>query len=184
MPTAEDLLPPSTGTPGGLLTEVCDALDAELVALSSANWALPVISDRSVHDVVAQLVAVNELLIARMRADEQAPFDASYLFDATVDAQRELRSISSETLLERWRRSVSDLQTSARRDNLVGWVGVTVPTWLALVERAFETWIHANDIRNAIQREHNIKHWPRAWKVRMIVAENPDWNDLYPTITQ
>jgi len=30
MPTAEDLLPPSIGTPGGLLTEVCDALDAEL----------------------------------------------------------------------------------------------------------------------------------------------------------
>ena len=41
-----------------------------------------------------------------------------------------------------------------------------------------------DDIRDAIQREHNIKHWPRAWKVRMIVAENPDWNDLYPIITQ
>jgi len=35
-----------------------------------------------------------------------------------------------------------------------------------------------DDIRDAIQREHNIKHWSRAWKVRMIVAANPDWNDL------
>ena len=35
------------------------------------------------------------------------------------------------------------------------------------------------DIRIAIQREHNIKHWPRAWKVRLIVADNPDWDDLY-----
>jgi putative endonuclease len=37
-------------------------------------------------------------------------------------------------------------------------------------------------IRDAIQREHNIKHWPRAWKVRLIVANNPDWNDLFETI--
>ena len=41
-----------------------------------------------------------------------------------------------------------------------------------------------DDIRHAIQREHNIKHWSRAWKVRTIVAANPDWEDLYPTITQ
>src|ERR1700710_3142367 len=41
-----------------------------------------------------------------------------------------------------------------------------------------------DDIRTAIQREHNIKHWPRAWKVRTIVATNPNWNDLYPTIIQ
>jgi putative endonuclease len=41
-----------------------------------------------------------------------------------------------------------------------------------------------DDIRDAIQREHNIKHWSRAWKVRKIVVDNPDWDDLYPTITQ
>ena len=39
-----------------------------------------------------------------------------------------------------------------------------------------------DDIQTAIQREHNIKHWPRAWKVRKIVVDNPDWNDLYETI--
>ena len=41
-----------------------------------------------------------------------------------------------------------------------------------------------DDIRNAIQREHNIKHWPRAWKVRKILAENPEWIDLYPKIIE
>jgi putative endonuclease len=41
-----------------------------------------------------------------------------------------------------------------------------------------------DDIRDAIQREHNIKHWSRAWRVRTIVAANPNWDDLYPTITQ
>jgi putative endonuclease len=35
------------------------------------------------------------------------------------------------------------------------------------------------NIRDAIQRESNIKHWPRAWKVRLIHAANPEWRDLY-----
>jgi putative endonuclease len=35
------------------------------------------------------------------------------------------------------------------------------------------------DIRNAIQREKNMKHWPRAWKLRTIAAANPNWEDLY-----
>ena len=30
----------------------------------------------------------------------------------------------------------------------------------------------------AIQREKNIKHWPRAWKTRIIVKKNPTWRDL------
>jgi len=39
-----------------------------------------------------------------------------------------------------------------------------------------------DDIRTAIQREHNIKHWSRTWKVRLVLAENPEWKDLYETI--
>ena len=35
------------------------------------------------------------------------------------------------------------------------------------------------DIRDAIQREKSLKHWPRAWKVRLILDSNPDWRDLY-----
>jgi len=34
----------------------------------------------------------------------------------------------------------------------------------------------------AIQREKNIKHWPRRWKVDLITATNPDWRDLYEQI--
>ena len=35
------------------------------------------------------------------------------------------------------------------------------------------------DIRAAIQRERNMKHWPRRWKVRQILTANPNWDDLY-----
>jgi putative endonuclease len=34
------------------------------------------------------------------------------------------------------------------------------------------------DMLSAIQRESNIKHWPRAWKVRLIGRDNPNWVDL------
>jgi putative endonuclease len=39
-----------------------------------------------------------------------------------------------------------------------------------------------DDIRLALQREKNIKHWLRAWKVRLIHQSNPDWNDLYDSL--
>jgi putative endonuclease len=34
-------------------------------------------------------------------------------------------------------------------------------------------------IQAAIQREKNIKHWSRAWKIDLIEAENPRWDDLF-----
>ena len=36
-----------------------------------------------------------------------------------------------------------------------------------------------DDIRTARQRERNLKHYSRAWKVRLILLDNPDWTDLY-----
>ena len=35
-----------------------------------------------------------------------------------------------------------------------------------------------DDIQTAIQREHNLKHWPRAWKIQLILAGNPGRNEL------
>lgn len=34
------------------------------------------------------------------------------------------------------------------------------------------------DIRDALQREKALKHWPRAWKVALILKLNPAWSDL------
>jgi len=38
-------------------------------------------------------------------------------------------------------------------------------------------------ISNAIQREKNIKHWSRQWKLELIEKNNPEWRDLYAEIT-
>jgi putative endonuclease len=39
-----------------------------------------------------------------------------------------------------------------------------------------------DDIGVAIQRERTMKHWPRAWKVRLINGFNREWVDLYPSL--
>jgi putative endonuclease len=36
-----------------------------------------------------------------------------------------------------------------------------------------------SDIRDAIAREKQIKKWNRAWKIRLIEKNNPQWKDLY-----
>jgi putative endonuclease len=35
------------------------------------------------------------------------------------------------------------------------------------------------DVRDAIQREKNMKHWPHVYKTRLIAQSNPTWRDLY-----
>jgi putative endonuclease len=38
------------------------------------------------------------------------------------------------------------------------------------------------DVMQAIKREKNIKGWQRSWKMQLIEAENPNWDDLYEGI--
>jgi putative endonuclease len=42
---------------------------------------------------------------------------------------------------------------------------------------------HATAIA-AIQREKNIKHWSRKWKIDLVRSLNPDWRDLWEDITR
>ena len=38
------------------------------------------------------------------------------------------------------------------------------------------------DMEHAIIREKQPKKWNRAWKLRLIEAKNPNWDDLYASI--
>jgi putative endonuclease len=38
-------------------------------------------------------------------------------------------------------------------------------------------WVH-----DAIHREKRLKHWNRAWKIALVEEQNPNWEDLYPTL--
>lgn len=41
-----------------------------------------------------------------------------------------------------------------------------------------------DDPTTAIQREKNIKHWSRLWKLKLVEASNPQWRDLYKDIVR
>ncbi|HEU4851068.1 MAG TPA: GIY-YIG nuclease family protein [Telluria sp.] len=40
------------------------------------------------------------------------------------------------------------------------------------------------DVREAIAREKRLKHWKRVWKIELIQAMNPYWDDLYDEISR
>ena len=41
-----------------------------------------------------------------------------------------------------------------------------------------------DDPISAISREKELKKWKRAWKIKLIEATNPQWDDLYESICQ
>jgi len=40
-----------------------------------------------------------------------------------------------------------------------------------------------DDIRFAIRRETRLKFYRRRWKIRLIESMNPEWRDLYETLS-
>jgi putative endonuclease len=36
------------------------------------------------------------------------------------------------------------------------------------------------DIRDAIDHEKRLKRWRREWKIKLIEASNPNWDELHP----
>ncbi len=41
-----------------------------------------------------------------------------------------------------------------------------------------------NDAANMAQQEKRLKEWKREWKIALIEKVNPEWIDLYDTITR
>jgi putative endonuclease len=41
-----------------------------------------------------------------------------------------------------------------------------------------------NDMPEAIRREKQIKKWNRAWKIELIERTNPQWQDLWGSLTE
>ncbi|MDE5445895.1 GIY-YIG nuclease family protein [Bradyrhizobium sp. CSA207] len=58
-----------------------------------------------------------------------------------------------------------------------------VPGFTAKYNVTRLVWFEAyDDPVSAISREKELKKWKRAWKVKSIERDNPDWDDLYESI--
>ena len=75
--------------------------------------------------------------------------------------------VTSDLVVRVWQH-----RTHAIVDSFTARYGVTQLVW-------FEE--HGN-AEAAITREKQIKEWRRAWKVELIEAMNPQWNDLWDLI--
>jgi len=46
-------------------------------------------------------------------------------------------------------------------------------------------WFEAHEtMAAAAMRERQLKKWKRAWKIELIEATNPRWDDLYPAVVR
>ncbi len=141
------------GSAAGLLVEVSDALDADLATLDEHLWVTPVIFDWSVQDTVAHLTAVHEVLCARLNATDTSAVTSDELDAATKRFLSISRSEAPEVTRERFRAAVCRLRHGLDVcDTEINWLGFVAPADTVIVDRAFETWIHANDIRRATNR--------------------------------
>ena len=41
-----------------------------------------------------------------------------------------------------------------------------------------------DSLTNMVHRERQLKEWQRNWKLRLIIKQNPYWEDLYPRILE
>ena len=141
------------GSAAGLLVEVSDALDADLATLDEPLWLTPVIFDWSVQDTVAHLSAVHEVLCARLNGTDVGAVTSDELDAATNRLLTISRREAPEVTRERFRAAVCRLRHGLEVcDTEINWLGLVAPAETIIVDRAFETWVHANDIRRATNR--------------------------------
>lgn len=139
--------------PVALLAEANTLFEAAVTQLGVGDWSMALAGDWfrhdlsgwTAHELVAHLSAGHDLLTARLGGDG-APAD---LVDVIAAASVDALNAEPDALLAAWRRSTEHLLLATRQCSAgsVGWLGSDVPPTMAILERAFETWIHANDLR-------------------------------------
>jgi uncharacterized protein (TIGR03083 family) len=142
-----------------------ERFDTLLASLTPAQWRERVIHDLTVQDLVAHLIATDELLAAQLgAADAETPEDPAEL-DGTLPARRsaaaigEHRGLPPERTRAAWRAQADLLlreagsDTPGSLDRQVRLADPRLPQQplrTALVQRLFETWIHTDDVRSLL----------------------------------
>lgn len=150
--TRPPLPPAPVGTPAGLFVEVSDSLDDLVAGFGAPEWHAAALVGWTVRDVLAHLTAVHEVLAGRLEGAESGPVTVPELHRANERVIDELRLGGIDATHRRWRAGVGRvrLAVAGAEAAIVPWLGLEPPAVAVLVDRAFETWIHADDIRRAV----------------------------------
>ena len=126
-----------------------------LEALHDDEWHVPTADGRTAHDLIVHLGAIESLLVSRLGLADD-PLSGEPDLDVRTAAMLERhRGAPPARALEAWLRDTGEVLRHARLPDTdlrgrVDWVGAAAPFDRVLASRAFETWIHADDVRVAL----------------------------------
>ncbi|MGW6274183.1 maleylpyruvate isomerase family mycothiol-dependent enzyme [Streptomyces sp. NPDC055060] len=147
------------------------------------SWAVPVVHGWNVHETVAHLLAADEPLAVRLGLREPGPYDAvdetpwRVVWAARTDAvlERERARTPARTL-ESWHDQAAALLATpeALDGELAGrattLMGARLPLTDHFLVRAFEAWVHTDDIGRALDIPVPPPRTPHLWQlVRLAV---------------
>ena len=160
---AASLLARSAGQPVPAVAEIsgaesfgraADAFYQLLCALDEQDWAKPAVRDLDVQGLVGHLIGVEDD-VQRGLAEDPAVADAGHV-ESTQDAAVRQAGRSPAQTRDDWRRAAGRTLDLAARGADGGCAarvavhGMRLPAPELLVVRAFELWVHDNDIRHAV----------------------------------
>ncbi|MEU7580740.1 maleylpyruvate isomerase family mycothiol-dependent enzyme [Streptomyces sp. NPDC041068] len=147
-------------------------------------WETPVVHDWDVHDTVAHLIAADEPLALRLglharvptsRAPDGMPWRTAWEARTKEVIRHERRRTPAQTLAA-WRAQAAGLLSAPAAHNselaarATVLMGARLPVADHFLARAFETWVHADDIGRALERVVPPPPSPHLWQlVRLAV---------------
>jgi uncharacterized protein (TIGR03083 family) len=139
-------------TPAQAFSRAADAFYGMLGILQAADWRTPALRGLDVQGLVGHLTGVEEDVHRALRGDPDV-VQASHIGSTQAAADRQAGRLPAQTRAE-WRHAVDSTLALVRayRDpgGEVAMHGIRLPLDMLLVARAFELWIHDNDIRHAV----------------------------------
>jgi uncharacterized protein (TIGR03083 family) len=141
---------PEPISPDEALRRAVDAFYELLLELPDPDWARPALRDLDVQGLVGHLTGVEED-VQRCLAGDPAVAAAEHVASTQAAAVRQAGRPPAQTR-EEWRRAADRTIELARACDLGAEMavhGLRIPLSLLLIVRAFELWVHDNDVRQA-----------------------------------
>jgi uncharacterized protein (TIGR03083 family) len=136
-------------SPAEAFSRAAKAFHATLGQLRATDWARPALRDLDVQGLVGHLTGVEED-VQRCLAGDPAVAAANHVESTQAAAERQAGRLPEQTRAE-WRRAADRTIALAAAAGdpgaQVAVHGLRLPLSLLLIVRAFELWVHENDIR-------------------------------------
>jgi uncharacterized protein (TIGR03083 family) len=148
---------PAPATPATLMAESVDRLDTLLRHLAPADWAAVTLTGFTVQDFVAHLTAAASLINWRLGLLAEDPGRGITDWEPRTDVfLGRHRGLPPAATLAAWREQVAVLQSfvtgAGVLDQSIEWQGWDTPLQDVVTIHGFETWLHTDDIRRAVDR--------------------------------